>query len=75
MIESAFQLIKTTQVWNAIKQIHKKGIIHRDVKPENILLNPESLKIKIFDFGCGDYKKVGKLHVFIKKTKDIYKKI
>lgn len=25
--------------------------MHRDIKPENILINPETLKIKLIDFG------------------------
>jgi len=37
-----------------IKEIHEKKYIHRDIKPQNILLN--NLKISITDFG------VSKLH-------------
>lgn len=40
--------------------MHKKGIIHCDIKPENILFNSISFDgVKIIDFGCSCY--VGKI--------------
>ena len=33
-----------------MKATHKLGIIHRDIKPQNIILNPEGV-VKILDFG------------------------
>ena len=35
----------------AVKELHSIGIVHRDVKPENIIYNPLSGKIKLVDFG------------------------
>lgn len=35
----------------AVKKIHSKGIIHRDVSPDNIFIASED-SIKIFDFGA-----------------------
>ncbi len=35
----------------AVKKIHSKGIIHRDVSPDNIFIEDENT-IKIFDFGA-----------------------
>ncbi len=34
----------------AVKKIHSKGIIHRDISPDNIFISNED-SIKIFDFG------------------------
>jgi len=40
------------QVFSAVGYCHSKNIVHRDMKPENLLLeNPESFDIKIIDFG------------------------
>ncbi|MGN1168345.1 MAG: serine/threonine protein kinase [Lachnospiraceae bacterium] len=36
---------------DAVKKIHSKGIIHRDVSPDNIFIASEDT-IKIFDFGA-----------------------
>ncbi|MBO5303942.1 MAG: serine/threonine protein kinase [Lachnospiraceae bacterium] len=36
---------------DAVKKIHSKGIIHRDISPDNIFIANESA-IKIFDFGA-----------------------
>lgn len=38
------------QVAKGIKAAHKKGIIHRDIKPQNIVINDNGV-VKITDFG------------------------
>ena len=40
------------QVVESCAQLHNLGILHRDIKDENILVNLKTLETKIIDFGC-----------------------
>ena len=31
--------------------LHSNGVIHKDIKPKNIVINPENLSIQYIDFG------------------------
>ena len=53
------------QLINALIYMHKKYIIHRNLKPENLFLN-ENLELKISDFGIAK-----KLSYIDEKIKDI----
>ncbi|XP_053471982.1 serine/threonine-protein kinase pim-2-like isoform X2 [Ictalurus furcatus] len=50
--ESQVKTIMEQIIWAAI-HCSKRGVIHRDIKEENILINPKTLEVKLIDFGCG----------------------
>ena len=61
------------QIINLLKNIHEKGLVHRDIKPDNFLLglNKESKNIYIIDFGfCKPYVKDNK-HIVENKTRNL----
>lgn len=47
--ETAINIIMP--IIEAVKKIHSKGIIHRDISPDNIFITDENA-IKVFDFGA-----------------------
>ena len=39
------------QICQGLEAAHRQGVIHRDIKPQNMLILPESGELKIMDFG------------------------
>jgi len=48
------------QIAEGLKAAHKKGMVHRDIKSDNIMITHEGL-VKIMDFGLAKLKGVSKL--------------
>lgn len=46
----------TTQILRALQHAHDKGIVHRDVKPQNIILLQNG-SIKVTDFGIASFSR------------------
>uniref|UniRef100_A0A671SAQ4 Serine/threonine-protein kinase n=1 Tax=Sinocyclocheilus anshuiensis TaxID=1608454 RepID=A0A671SAQ4_9TELE len=41
------------QLIDALKHCESRGVFHRDVKPQNLLICTDTSEIKLLDFGCG----------------------
>ncbi|GAB5360067.1 hypothetical protein AAMO2058_000595600, partial [Amorphochlora amoebiformis] len=66
-IEKSRKGLGEKQVWRyliqmcgGIKALHDRNILHRDIKPQNILLTKEG-RVKIGDFGCSKILKANRL--------------
>ncbi|KTD61405.1 protein kinase domain-containing protein [Legionella spiritensis] len=49
---NTLQMLKISlAIIEAVNNIHQRGILHLDIKPENIMVDPTTLKVTIIDFG------------------------
>ncbi|KPP65965.1 hypothetical protein Z043_115578 [Scleropages formosus] len=45
------------QVLEALRTCQDRGVVHRDLKPDNLLIQTNTLQVKLIDFGCATYLK------------------
>ena len=39
------------QLVHAVHYVHEEKFIHRDIKPQNIIIDENTMKLKLIDFG------------------------
>jgi serine/threonine protein kinase len=47
------------QLLDALEEVHKRGIVYRDLKPQNIMVTGD-YRVKLIDFGTARFYKAGK---------------
>ena len=50
-LPEALAISYITQIGAALKAVHQKGLLHRDIKPQNILLRQNTQEVVLIDFG------------------------
>lgn len=50
------------QLMRALKASHELKIIHRDVKPSNLVINSSRKQLRLIDWGCATYHNPGDSH-------------
>lgn len=62
--EQVFSMLK--DVFMAMNAVHKKGIVHRDISPDNIMIDALEYA-KVIDFGAArDYQRAGDKSILLK---------
>jgi predicted ATPase/AraC-like DNA-binding protein/tRNA A-37 threonylcarbamoyl transferase component Bud32 len=65
-LDSLEKLLLAMNITDALAQIHRNGIIHKDINPNNMIWNYETGQLKIIDFGISSElskEKIPKLYV------------
>ncbi|XP_067269169.1 serine/threonine-protein kinase pim-2-like [Pseudorasbora parva] len=56
-LEESTARVVMRQVVTAARICCERGVFHSDIKLDNLLINPDTLQVKLIDFGCGRHLK------------------
>ncbi|KAH6922621.1 hypothetical protein HPB50_017300 [Hyalomma asiaticum] len=59
VLEETLSRLFFKQIVQCVIACHKAGVIHRDIKDENILVNLKTLSVNLIDFGSGTFLREG----------------
>lgn len=45
------RILVCQKIWNQVKILHNNNIVHCDLKPQNIMVDPKTLNVQLIDFG------------------------
>ncbi|CAJ0938824.1 unnamed protein product [Ranitomeya imitator] len=51
MLPSVYVKVYMYQLFRSLAYIHSQGVCHRDIKPQNLLVDPDTAVLKLCDFG------------------------
>ncbi|XP_016424405.1 serine/threonine-protein kinase pim-2-like [Sinocyclocheilus rhinocerous] len=63
-IDEALARVIMRQATQAAYMCCRRGVLHSDIKLENLLINKETHEVKLIDFGCGDLLKKSAYKIF-----------
>jgi serine/threonine protein kinase len=67
-LDPAHALLVCRQVFDVLGAAHEAGIVHRDVKPANILISRDGERAKLMDFGVAILKDLGEFEHMVFQT-------
>ncbi|XP_058602363.1 serine/threonine-protein kinase pim-2 [Onychostoma macrolepis] len=63
-IDESLARVVMRQATQAAYMCCRRGVLHGDIKLENLLINKETHEVKLIDFGCGDLLKKSAYKIF-----------